>query len=125
MKFAESVVLTEDDYLDFLVNVAQDEGLFPPVVQKACASTLILFIGFRLDDWNFRLIHKTLSVFMEKSVRRGHLAVMLPTSDEKPREEQLYLERYFQRSGFRIYWGTVQDFTSELRDRWESISNGK
>jgi hypothetical protein len=120
----ESLVLTEDDYLDFLVNVARDEDAFPRVVQKACAGTLLLFLGLRLDDWNFRILYKGLSGFIERSVRRGHVAVMLPLSTGDSREEMRDFERYFQRSDLRIYWGSVQEFTSELKHRMEQFNSG-
>ena len=51
----ESIVLTEDDYLDFLVAVSRDEGLLPHQIQRALAGTSLLFVGYRLSDWDFRV----------------------------------------------------------------------
>jgi SIR2-like domain len=118
----ESLVLKEDDYLDFLVTVAREDNLFPRVVQKACASTLLLFLGCRLYDWNFQVIYKGLAGIVERSLRRGHLAVMLPPSSQSSRAEQELLDRYSERSDIRIYWGTVQEFTTELRERMRGES---
>ena len=56
----ESLVLTEDDYLDFLVAVSRDDGLLPHQIQKALAGASLLFLGYRLADWNFRVIHRGL-----------------------------------------------------------------
>lgn len=47
----DSLVLTEDDYLDFLVNISRDRDLLPPRVQEALTGASLLFIGYRLADW--------------------------------------------------------------------------
>ena len=52
----QSLVLTEDDYIDFLVRVSGDPNLLPPVIQEALASDMLLFVGFSLADWTFRVI---------------------------------------------------------------------
>ena len=49
-------MLTEDDYIDFLVRVSGDPNLLPPVIQEALASKMLLFVGFSLADWTFRVI---------------------------------------------------------------------
>ena len=41
-------MLTEDDYLDFLVAVSRDEELLPHQIQRALAGTSLLFVGYRL-----------------------------------------------------------------------------
>jgi len=52
-----SMVLTEDDYLDYLVRIARDhEFLLPTSVQKALASTTLLFLGYRLEDLDLKVI---------------------------------------------------------------------
>ena len=56
----ESLVLTEDDYLDFLVAIARDTALLPHQIQRALAGTSLLFVGYRLADWDFRVIHRGL-----------------------------------------------------------------
>jgi hypothetical protein len=56
----QSLVLTEDDYLDFLVHLSRDQALLPPAVQRALAGTSLLFIGYSLSDWNFRVLFRGL-----------------------------------------------------------------
>ena len=56
----ESIVLTEDDYLDFLVAVSRREDVLPPQIQGALASTSLLFLGYKLADANFRVLHRGL-----------------------------------------------------------------
>ena len=40
---ADSLVLTEDDYLDFLVNVANDPAVLPPVIRSALSDFTAIY----------------------------------------------------------------------------------
>jgi hypothetical protein len=120
----ESIVLTEDDYLDFLVNVSRDEDILPARIQEAMAGTSLLFLGYRLNDWNFRVLFRSLVGYLERSITRAHVSVQLVpvkegASDEQKQKAQEYLHRYFGDLKIRVYWGTCQDFAQELKSRWE------
>jgi hypothetical protein len=112
----ESLVLTEDDYLDFLVAIAADSRLLPHQVQRALAGTSLLFIGYRLADWDFRVIHRGLIAGAEASLRRLSVTVQLAASDAA----RDYLDRYFGALKLRVYWGSATEFVGELLDRWEA-----
>jgi hypothetical protein len=121
----ESLVLTEDDYFDFLVNVSRQEDLLPPRIQQALAGTSLLFIGYRLADWDFRVIFRGIVSSMEGSLRRESLAVQLPPEDLEPDQkeaQQEYLTEYFGSIDVKIFWGTAQQFAAELRDRWDAFT---
>jgi hypothetical protein len=109
----ESIVLTEDDYLDFLVAVS-GEDLLPHQIKKALAGASLLFIGYRLADWDFRVIHRGLVMAGEQSLRRLSVTVQLRPTDP----EREYLEKYFGALNVRVYWGTAKEFAAELRRRW-------
>ena len=118
-KVPESLVLTENDYLEFLVNISRDQtDLLPPRIQEAMAGTSLLFIGYSLRDWTFRVLYRGLVAQMNESLRRISISVQLPRDSP---EEQAYLEAYFKDMKVRIYWGTAQEFAKELRDRWEDF----
>jgi hypothetical protein len=123
-EMAESMVLTEDDYLDFLVNISRDEDLVPPRIQEAMAGSSLLFIGYRLSDWNFRVLFRSVVGYLEKSIARAHISVQLvPVKEGTPEEQrgraQHYLQRYFGDLKIQVYWGTAADFARDLRDRWD------
>jgi hypothetical protein len=114
----ESLVLTEDDYLDFLVAVSRDDRLLPHQIQRALAGTSLLFIGYALADWDFRVLHRGLVTAGEPSLRYLSVTVQLPDRDVT----RDYLDRYFGRIDVRVYWGTAQQFASDLRERWASFN---
>jgi hypothetical protein len=114
----ESIVLTEDDYLDFLVAVSRKPDLIPHQIQKALAASSLLFVGYRLADWSFRVIHRGLVSAGEQSLRRLSVTVQLRPSEAAEK----YLDQYFGAMNVRVYWGTATEFAAELRERWEDFT---
>jgi hypothetical protein len=114
-----SMVLTEDDYLDFLVAISRDAALLPHQIQRAVAETSLLFIGYGLADWNFRVIHRGLVTSGEGSLRRLSVTVQVDPNDaESVDTAREYLDSYFEAMDVRVFWGTAADFVAELSSRW-------
>jgi hypothetical protein len=122
----DSLVLTEDDYFEFLMNVSKDPGLIPPRIEKAMTGSSLLLLGFRLTDWDFRVIFHLLASYLEIATSRTHVAVQIASGpDETSDDERLervrrYLALYFERYkklNIRICWGTCREFLIQLRDR--------
>lgn len=123
----ESLVLTEDDYLDFLVSISRDDQLLPHRVRRCLAGTSLLFVGYSLADWSFRVLFRGLVTSMEQSLRRISVTVQLPpvsgqdVPETNKAEIQTYLAKYFDQIDIRVYWGTAQEFMTELHTRWEAF----
>ena len=118
-----SLVLTEDDYLDFLFNVGQDPDVIPNRVAVALADSSLLLLGYHLQDWDFRVIFRGLITSRRSSRRLMSLSIQLtpdPQGVENLVDAQEYLKRYFEGANFEIYWGDVQSFMKELWEQWES-----
>jgi hypothetical protein len=123
----ESLVLTEDDYLDFIVSVSRDQSVIPAQIQKALTGTSLLFLGYRMADWDFRVLFRSLISYTTLSTAKAHVSVqLLPLganySDEQKAQAQDYLDRYFEKLDTRIYWGTCREFAAELRKRWTDFN---
>lgn len=118
----DSLVLTEDDYFDYLIGLTSNKRLVPGVVLRALADTALLFLGFRMDDWNFRVLFRSI-MSQEGRARRGryaHVAVQIDPEEGRilePERARRYLESYFQDADISIYWGNVEDFVRELQQR--------
>jgi hypothetical protein len=117
MSIPESIVLTEDDYLDYLVAISGEPKLLPHQIKKALAGASLLFVGYRLADWDFRVLHRGIVMAGEPSLRRLSVTVQLRPTDP----EREYLEKYFGAMNVRVYWGTASEFTAELRRRWHAF----
>lgn len=117
----ESLVLAEDDYLDFLVNISRHQALLPPLIQRTLTYTSLLFIGYRLADWSFRVLFRGLVDSMEASLRSLNVAVQLPpeTSETERQKAVTYLTDYFWNKQVVVIWRTAREFAAELKERWE------
>lgn len=122
----ESIVLTEDDYLDFLISLSKSPKLLPKRLKEAFTSTSLLFLGYRLADWDFRVIFRNLVTYLERSCERSHISVqLLPDGEEVTEKEKIqakrYFDQYFNKQDIYVYWGTCLEFSADLRKRCEDI----
>jgi hypothetical protein len=124
----ESLVITEDNYFDFLIGMKKNKDFIPAVVKRALADSGLVFLGFQLDDWNFRVMFRAI---MDQEGGRGrramyaHVAAQIDPEEGRiiePRAARAYLESYFTESAISIYWGSPDDFARDLLKRWEAGS---
>lgn len=129
----ESMVLTEKDYISFIVNLNKASKLLPPQVEIALSRTSLLFVGYSLKDIAFRVIFQGIfSILLNPKRESTSVAVQLApileksqypaedqNVDEKLKLAQEWLSSYSD-DMFKVlaYWGTSNEFLIELRDRW-------
>jgi DNA-binding transcriptional MerR regulator len=120
----DSVVLTEDDYFDFLIGVTGNKDLIPPVVRRALSDSALLFLGYQMDEWNFRVLFRSL-LSKQGGGRRdryAHIAAQIEPVEGRilaPERARRYLETYFSKGAdISIFWGSAQDFLKELLSHW-------
>jgi hypothetical protein len=121
MDRAESMVLTEDDYLDFLIKIGNDNSLLPHKIEEAFTDTSLLFVGYSLNDWNFRVLFRSIVSYLELSTKRAHISVQLSplketASAQQKKSAEEYLNRFFENLKIRVYWGDAREFAKELRE---------
>jgi len=111
----QSMVLTEDDYLEFLVNDSMNGNILPSEIEKSVAKNTLLFLGYALEDLNFRVILRRLASYLRRSGAPQHFAVQLspthPGAEDKVKE---YFEKVYHLDGVMVYWGTCDEFLKEL-----------
>lgn len=119
--YPDSLVLTEDDHYEFLINFARDEKVINHWVQRALSTTTILFLGYTLRDPDFLLLFRLIGHFLSDR-KRIHVAVQLaPETVVGDAEKALaYLNSYYDNFRIRVYWGDCKKFTAELWSRWKA-----
>ncbi len=129
----DSLVLTEDDFLDYMI-AAADYKLIPTVVRGQLVKSSLLFLGFPLDDLAFRVLFRLIMALDGSSQLGDHAHVGVQVDPEEysladVARAREYLEDYFQTGTgaprIDIYWGTTADFLSELRARLETTAGGE
>lgn len=116
-----SLVLTEDNYFDYLIANATYKLLPDAVAAPLCASSILL-LGFRLTDWHFRVLFRLL-MNLEGRVGRSdfcHVAVQLDPDAQTMADVERgkkYLADYFHDADkIQIYWGRPEEFLKALHD---------
>ncbi len=109
------MVLTEDDYLDFLIYV---HNLLPPTVEKAFEESALLFLGYGLADMDFKVLFRKINSYSGGHGR--HFAVQIdPQQTGLPslqaKQELEYLTTQYEAQRIKVFWGSCRDFVKELR----------
>lgn len=127
LDYPQSLVLTEDDYFDFLIAVTRNELLnkvsIPGAVTNALASSGLLLLGFQVDDWDFRVLFR--GVLRQPGSPLGDLCTRVavqfsPTEGQiiDPDRASTYLQSYFQNAGrISTFWGSAEEFLRILQER--------
>lgn len=121
-----SMLLTEDDYVDFLMEAQADLAqVVPCPIQEALGTTSLLFVGYSLNDWNFRVLMRSVMRKINKSSKRMNVSVQLPPGDDsvvadRRDEAEAFLCDYLGTEHVTVHWGDARQFLAELRQRWEA-----
>lgn len=119
-----SMVLTEDDYLDYLARISRDyEFLLPTSVNESLASTTLFFLGYGLDDIEMKVLMRGLLTNLDlERWDMLHVAVQIDEAglDQTRYTEVIqYFQRYFSKLKIDVYWGSAHQFMAELHARWQ------
>lgn len=122
----DTLVLTEDDFFDYMIETSRSKLLLPALTGRLVESSLI-FLGFRLTDWRFRVLFRMIVTQKgsEGMKEFSHVGVQVNPDENDLANVELtmkYLESYFQEArgeapSISIYWGSSADFLKELRQR--------
>src|SRR5919107_2865395 len=110
-----SMVLTERDYIDFVINLNKnDEKLtLPSPIRTALATSSLLFIGYSFEDITFRVIFQGVMSLLDVMGREISIAVQLPPqlTTERKEEAERYLVQYTKDMyELHVYWGDSSEF---------------
>lgn len=136
-KETESLVISEDDYLRFLLKFARQEVTFPDYVTDRLGRTSYVFIGFTASDWSLRTLFQIISTLGRKGTE-PHIAVQVEpirTVDSHTQTERVeeYLRNYFRShlsaTNVQVSVEETHVFLSELGIKWanwqkEQAANG-
>lgn len=114
-RYPASLVITQDDYLDFLVGITQDWDGLPLPVRQALTDSSLLLLGYELQGWDFRVVFRGLIKTSIDQRRPKSVAIQL-NADKEQRD---YLQNYLnQEAELEVYWGESKTLLQELYDGW-------
>ncbi len=114
-----SLVMAEDRYFDYLIGVTLNKSLIPAAVRAALSNTSLLFLGFQMDDWDFRVFFRYLMAQEGREMLKfySHAAAQIEPEEDRIvdiKRARKYLEEYFESEHITIYWGSSEEFLKEL-----------
>ncbi len=123
-----SLVITEDDYMDFLIKVSVEPNVIPSGVTKRMTKSSLLLLGYRIRSWDFRVLLKGIIRKLrniDTSQATFNFAVQLDPALRLPDQEELdnarnYIEMaYFPREMFKVEWHSSLQFIQKLHGYWQ------
>jgi len=121
----DHVALSEDDMMSKYIRLARDQvEIIPSNIVTRLSDSSWLFLGYDIDDWEFRVVVQGLlqPIAQARATTKLHIGVQLEVGpggtgiDEQA--VQKYLQGYLeQRFRITVYWGSPAQFVAELNRR--------
>ncbi len=132
-RYPQTLVLTEDDYLDFLTAVSRDTDSSQPILplnlRLALKESSLVLLGYRLRGWDFRTLLRGVIKPWETSLRPPSLAIQLRPEEqgevENRDEAREFLNQYFKERDFDVEWARPERFIAHLWDGWNHWRMGQ
>ncbi len=118
-----SQVYSEDQFFDYLIGVTLNKNLIPSAVRASLTNSSLLFMGFQMDDWEFRVFFRYLMAQEGREMLKfySHASAQVEPEEERiidVKRAHRYLEDYFESENIGIYWGGTEEF---LNDLWKHL----
>jgi len=102
------------DYVEFLSRIASKSAI-PSLFSTHCRDRSLLFLGYSLQDWNFRTILRSLNRFFAKrSTADDEDEIPSWAIDEEFSELEI---KFWQKRGVYPYAVSIDGFVATLRAR--------
>jgi len=101
-----NLVISEDDYIEFLGSAADEKLGVPRQIKARIQDSVLLFVGYGLEDWDVRTIYNLL---IEKAPRRSRNMSFAIQKAPTP-----FWARFWEKKGVTIYDIDLDEFAKQL-----------
>lgn len=135
--YPPTLVLSEDDYMNFLMSVAQEKSrpqtaeeknpAIPTVLRDALSQSQLLILGYNLQDWEFRVLFRFILEFRPPVDSPRSPVIQLKPRPKKIDDEKRtlrYLYEYFDKQQFSVKWTSAESYIQKLADEWDRYTKG-
>jgi hypothetical protein len=102
------VIITEDDYINFLTLLGSKANGVPTLIGSRLKTSMLLFLGYSLEDWDFRAIYKVL-IESQEDTR------FLPLSYSVQKAPPKFWEEFWRDKSVQIIDADIYAFADELK----------
>lgn len=105
---ASQLIISEDDYIQFLTVIGKPQIGVPDSVKSLIVGSMLLFLGYGMEDWDFRTLHKGLIEGLTPNAQRRSFAIQKDPTDA--------MVRFWDNKKVTIYNMDLYDFAGKLGD---------
>lgn len=127
-KIPSSLVLSEDDYLEFLKGIARDQTnqprpVVPSYLRESLSTSSLIMMGYSMSEWDFRALFRgVIPLYTGTRVPASFTIQMDPqlqNENVNVQKARDYLKAYFIKENFQVVWRDVISFVDELSSKWQ------
>jgi hypothetical protein len=107
---ASPVIVSEEDYIEFLIVAGVKNVGVPKLISEKLVDSVLLFLGYGLEDWDFRTIYKVLIERLPSREQRRSFAIQ--------RRPSRFWEQFWDRKNVTVYDVDLYQFGEELERRY-------
>jgi hypothetical protein len=130
--YPQTLVLSEDDFMNFLIAVVEDTNTQNPIVplrlRQALAESPLLLLGYQLHDWDFRVLFRFILKFRREELSPRGMVIQLKQDTKRigTVEKALeYLSHYLDKKQFDVEWIDTESFVRKLWAEWDECRQGR
>jgi hypothetical protein len=118
-----SMVLTEDQHLDFLRIVSEERDRLPTRLRQKLTQSMLLFLGYDVRRLDCRvLLRGVIASLRRLYAERDRIALLQidPEIDpQRAQELKVYVQECCRELEIKVFVGKSREFLKALRDKWE------
>jgi hypothetical protein len=104
----DTFVITEEDYVSFLGRMGSGNSVIPADLVNLMQSRTLLFLGYGLRDWNFRVLLDRLTRMRIQAMRSYAVAYDIDADES----------RLWDRRNVQVFSGDLNEFVPQLDAAW-------
>lgn len=102
----EGVIISDDDYVNYVSQMSTNDGAIPAYVNSAMQGKPFLFLGYSLNDWNVRSIFETLRKQRNPTRKIRDFSVMYSVRD--------FEKIFFDKNNVQIFRTDLKNYIDGL-----------
>jgi hypothetical protein len=107
-----TLILSEDDYLRYLMEVSRGPELIPPLVRRSLAESSLLFLGHDLDDLRWRILDHAIRLSRREPLRSLSVFTLGQVPQDEKREK--LIRETLERSDLTLFWGSPAELLKRV-----------
>ena len=127
--YPQTLVISEDDFMNFLISVAEDTNTQNPIIplklREVLAESRLILLGYHMQEWEFRALFRFILKFRKNELSPRSTVIQLKPRPKKIEDEKrslAYLLQYFDKKQFDVEWTSAEEYVQKLWNGWNEYN---